>query len=269
MPEIKAITTGTVRIKRDMRRGRTPARRLRLFTPGAWTDALPIHAWLIEHADGLLLIDTGERADIGDPPFAKFDVQPADQIDSQLMALGVDWEDLGGIALTHVHSDHANGLFVLPGIPVMVSLRELVAVHAPMGRMERTVLKQPLAPGFAPGSIKFDDGPIGAFDASHKMTPDGKVRAVPTPGHTAGHTSYLIDEGDHDVLIAGDTSYDQQQLLDRHADGVSPRASVARNTMLRILAHAALRPTVYLPSHDPQSAERLAQRTIIPVPKAP
>jgi glyoxylase-like metal-dependent hydrolase (beta-lactamase superfamily II) len=34
-------------------------------------------------------------------------------------------------------------------------------------------------------------------------------------------------------------------------------------TIDRILAHARERPTVYLPSHDPESAARLAAATVV------
>jgi glyoxylase-like metal-dependent hydrolase (beta-lactamase superfamily II) len=38
------------------------------------------------------------------------------------------------------------------------------------------------------------------------------VRIVPTPGHTAGHLSVLVEEGPRTLLLAGDTSYTQANL---------------------------------------------------------
>jgi glyoxylase-like metal-dependent hydrolase (beta-lactamase superfamily II) len=52
-------------------------------------------------------------------------------------------------------------------------------------------------------------------------------------------------------------------LLDRAPDGVSPDPAVTRRTMDRLLDYAKTHPTVYLPSHDPQSVERLRKKQLL------
>ena len=128
-----------------------------------------------------------------------------------------------------------------------------------MGRFQRIVSRQPLPPGFSPQPIALDGPPVGAFTASKALTADGRVLAVPTPGHTLGHIAILVLQPDHHVLIGGDTAYDQAQLQDLVVDGVSPKDGVAIATMETILDHAKATPTVYLPSHDPQSVRRLRE----------
>jgi N-acyl homoserine lactone hydrolase len=44
---------------------------------------------------------------------------------------------------------------------------------------------------------------------------------------------------------------------------VSPDPTVTRQTQARILALAQERPLVYLPSHDPESATRLARHSVL------
>jgi glyoxylase-like metal-dependent hydrolase (beta-lactamase superfamily II) len=73
----------------------------------------------------------------------------------------------------------------------------------------------------------------------------------------------LVDQGDHHVMLAGDSAYDEAQLLDLHVDAVSPDEEVARGTMQTILEHARRHPTVYLPTHDPASAARLAATQVL------
>jgi glyoxylase-like metal-dependent hydrolase (beta-lactamase superfamily II) len=51
-------------------------------------------------------------------------------------------------------------------------------------------------------------------------------------------------------------------------DGVSPDEGMARATNQRILALAREQPLVYLPSHDPQSADRLARLATVTPPAA-
>ena len=43
-------------------------------------------------------------------------------------------------------------------------------------------------------------------------------------------------------------------------DGVSPDETVAKATLAQIRKLCSSRPTVYLPTHDPKSGERLAAR---------
>jgi glyoxylase-like metal-dependent hydrolase (beta-lactamase superfamily II) len=260
-PAISVLTTGTVRIKAAMKRGRRGpgiARRAAMFLPGEWTDPLPIHAWLIEHDEGPMLVDTGEYAEVNDTPFARFDVKPDDEIHHQLAAHGVDPADLRTVVLTHVHVDHADGLARLPGVPALVTDVELRVVRSLEARVTRKLLRQPLPPGFDVQPVSLDDGPaVGAFRSSHPLTGDGRVHLVPAPGHTPGHAAVLVDRADHHVLLCGDASYDVQQLLDRHVDGVCPNAGVALATIDTILEHARSHPTVILPSHDPDGARRL------------
>lgn len=113
------------------------------------------------------------------------------------------------------------------------------------------------------------DEPFGAFATSVPLTDDGRIRAVPVPGHTRGQLAIVVNEGDRHVMLAGDSAYSQAQLLERHPDGVGASPSVARATMERILEHARRHPTVYLPSHDPDSAARLDERVVVNVGAAP
>ena len=61
-------------------------------------------------------------------------------------------------------------------------------------------------------------------------------------------------------FLAGDTTYNEALLVERVADGVSPRAKTAVGTLETILSYTAEEPTVYLPSHDPDATRRLRNR---------
>ncbi len=259
---ITPLTTGTVRIKAAMQRGRGSGmrRRAAMFRPGTWSDPLPIHAWLIHHEDGPILVDTGEISTTRDTPFARFQVAPEDEIQHQLARHDLTAADLRLVALTHVHVDHANGVARLGGVPVVTSDAELRFVRSLESRATRLLLRQPLPRGFDPRPVGFDGPPTGAFDSSHLLTAEGRVRMVPAPGHTPGHAAVLVDRDDHHVLLCGDAGYDVAQIQDHHPDGVSPDEHVARATMDVILEHARMQPTVVLPSHDPHSAVRLERR---------
>jgi glyoxylase-like metal-dependent hydrolase (beta-lactamase superfamily II) len=112
--------------------------------------------------------------------------------------------------------------------------------------------------------IALDAGRFGAFERSRSLSDDGRIMAVDTRGHTPGHTAVVCidDEGRH-VLLAGDVTDTLEQLLARRPDAVSPKPAVAVATMEAILAHGREHPTVYLPSHDPESIGRLEKKTTL------
>ena len=95
------------------------------------------------------------------------------------------------------------------------------------------------------------------------MTAAGDVVAVATPGHTADHLSVLVQDGDTTFFLAGDTSYDERLMCAGKVDGVSADDQVSGSTLDVIRRYALAHPTVYLPTHDPQSADRLANRRVV------
>jgi glyoxylase-like metal-dependent hydrolase (beta-lactamase superfamily II) len=73
----------------------------------------------------------------------------------------------------------------------------------------------------------------------------------------------IVEDSETLIFIAGDTSYTEELMLGDVIDGVSPSDELAHQTLARVRALVAERETVYLPSHDPESPRRLADR--IPV----
>ncbi|HXT30308.1 MAG TPA: hypothetical protein VN716_13535, partial [Vicinamibacterales bacterium] len=64
---------------------------------------------------------------------------------------------------------------------------------------------------------------------------------------------------------AGDASYTEALMLAGQIDGVSEHDATAVATLGALRQLAAERPTVYLPTHDPESAERLSNRRVADV----
>ncbi|HME04607.1 MAG TPA: N-acyl homoserine lactonase family protein [Solirubrobacteraceae bacterium] len=263
--KIHALTTGTVRVKRSFLIPRSGARRqLNLFLPDAWSEPLPIHCWAIEHAGIILLVDTGETAGARNVPFARFHVTPEQELPGALAAVGLQLDDVSEVVLTHAHGDHIDGLVHVRG-RARINELELRYVNAMFSRVMRRVMRQPLPSPFAPETFVLDGGAFGAFPASRALSEDGRIVAVPTPGHTPGHISVICvdDEGRH-VMLAGDATDTLEQLHALRADAIAPDPKVHVATLETILAHCARHPTVYLPSHDPESAARLASAGISP-----
>ena len=96
-----------------------------------------------------------------------------------------------------------------------------------------------------------------------RLTRAGDVIVVPLPGHSPGHVGVIVEDGDHSVFLAGDSSYTQDLLLRGSVDGVGPDEHAERVTYEQIRDYVTANPTVYLVAHDPDTAVRLAERRVI------
>jgi N-acyl homoserine lactone hydrolase len=235
--KIHALSTGAIRVKESFLFPSPGWRRqLDLFTPGQFSDPLPIHCWAIEHEGVLRLVDTGETAAARNVPFAWPEVTPEEELPGAMAAAGLNVNDVSEVVITHAHGDHIDGLVHVSG-RVLLNRTELQFLGSPMPRVMRRVLRQPLPPGFAPEPFELDSGPFGAFARSRALSDDGRIVAVETPGHTPGHVSVIcVDDRGWHVMLAGDATDTLEQLRARRADAVAPDTAVHVATLETILA---------------------------------
>jgi N-acyl homoserine lactone hydrolase len=270
--KIHAIQTGTVAIKTKWREGVGHGRRRLVNTllDREWTEPLPIYAFAIEHPEGVIVVDTGETARVSKPgyfprwqPFFRLavreQVQPEQEIGPQLKQLGILPSDVRRVVMTHLHTDHAGGLHHFPDNEILVSRAELAYAAGMRGRLRGYPNKRWPA-WFDPTLVDLPAVRLGPFPASMALTNEGDVTLVPVPGHSPGQLAVVVEEGDHTVFLAADSSYTEDALLRGVVDGVGPDEAAERLTHERIRAYAAETPTVYLPAHDPDTAARLAGR---------
>jgi N-acyl homoserine lactone hydrolase len=258
------IVTGSVSLKHAFLHP-TPGiwGRIKLLLPGRWERPVPLGGWLIEHQGRRVLVDTGETANVKDLPFSRYHVTAADELPHALASLGLTVDDIDEALLTHLHSDHVDGSKHLR-CPVKVHRAEWDFAHSRLGRIVQWLSRMKLPTGIDYHLIDLTDGAFGAFAASKRLTEDGRLLAVATPGHTPGHIAILAidDEGRH-VLFAGDATDSLEQLNARRPDAIGRDPKLTIETIDRIHAHGRRYPTVFVPAHDPQSPSRLAARTTL------
>ena len=96
--KIYALTTGAVRVKHSFL---VPSpgwrRQLDLFTPGKFSDPLPIHCWAIEHRGVLRLVDAGETAAARNVPFAQPEVAREQELPGAMAAAGLSPDDVAEV----------------------------------------------------------------------------------------------------------------------------------------------------------------------------
>ena len=270
---IHVIQTGTVAIKQVQTRGRSSGNPiLNILLDPKWTEPLPIYAFVIEHPEGLIVVDTGETARVAEPgyfpwwhPYFRFAVRewvkPEEEIGPQMRALGFEPDDVRWVLLTHLHTDHAGGLAHFPKAEHLLSRREYANDIGVLG-LVRGFLPNRWPRWFHPTLFDMQPEPVGAFPTSYTVTQAGDVHFVPTPGHTVGHLSVVVTTPEVTYLLAGDASYTQELMLNEQVDGVSVDRQRARRTLEQIHAFCRATPTVYLPSHDPDTPDRLANRQL-------
>jgi N-acyl homoserine lactone hydrolase len=274
---VHAIHTGTAQIHERQLAGvgRGTARVVRTLLDKRWAAPVPIRAWLIEHPEGLILVDTGESARIAEPgylprwhPFLRFalrlNVRPEEELGARLAQLGVAPADIRWVVLTHLHSDHVGGLAHVTGSEIVVSETEYATARGWPGRV-RGYLPQHWPPGFAPRRVRLPEQPYGPFPRSLPLTAAGDVVLIDTAGHTPGHMSVIVeDDAGRRLCFAGDAAYTQDQMLQGRVDGIAPKDAPALRTFGRLQRLVAERPTVFLPTHDPAADARLERREPAP-----
>jgi len=263
---IHALECGRVRIKRSQAvgRGEGLARRLRPLVDREWTDWLPIHAYAVEHRQGVVVIDAGADASLMRPgwhPYfrlaVEFDVDREQEIGPRLKALGIGPDDVKTVVLTHLHVDHDGGLADLARAEIYVAPGELAAASGLRGALGGYLARRWPA-DFDPEPLRFEDVALGPFKQSKAITRDGAIRAIPTPGHTPDHLSVVAETAGGRVVFTGDATYSETNLRAGVIDGVAPLEAPARSTLGKLVALASERPTLILPAHDPETMARLA-----------
>ena len=264
---IHILECGRVRVKRSQAAGvgQGFARRLRPLIDSEWTDWLPIHAYAIEHADGVIVVDAGGNAGLMRLPqwhpyfrFAvQFDIDREREIGPRLKALGIGARDVKTVVLTHLHIDHDGGLADLPGAEVLAAPGELAAASGLRGKLGG-YLPQRWPRNFDPKPLRLEQAALGPFSQSARITRDGAICVIPTPGHTPHHVSVVAEAEDRRIVFTGDATYSEENFRDGVIDGVAPDDEQARGSLSRLTALAAEGPTLILPAHDTTSPLRLA-----------
>jgi N-acyl homoserine lactone hydrolase len=178
-----------------------------MLTGATGTMRLPVGAFLVEHPQGTVVFDTGMHPELQHDTArmrstaSLFEVEqtPEWTLTGQLSAVGVAPEDVSVAVLSHLHFDHCGGLGQLPDARVLVQAAEWAAAFDD-GLVAFGV--------FNPGD--FDLGhDVQLLDGGHDIFGDGRLRLLPTAGHTAGHQSLLVDGS---TLLVGDACYCQPAL---------------------------------------------------------
>jgi glyoxylase-like metal-dependent hydrolase (beta-lactamase superfamily II) len=154
------------------------------------------------------LINTGSKLVLIDTGASTFFVPTLGKLLSNLKASGYQPEQVDEIYITHMHGDHVGGLLAdgkpaFPNAIVRAAQQEadfwLSKAHmdaAPEDRKDgyKSAMKA-VNPYFFAEKFK-------PFNGDKELIPG--IRAVATPGHTAGHTIYIVESKGQKLVLWGD-----------------------------------------------------------------
>ncbi|PWS37755.1 MBL fold metallo-hydrolase [Falsiroseomonas bella] len=158
----------------------------------------PYNVTVLRTPQGLVMFDAGTGG-IAGPESGK--------APERMRAAGLDPAQVVLIVQTHFHGDHISGLATNEGVAnfpnarIMVPEREW-AFWTDAGEESRAAPGR--RPGFAMVRQRFAayQGKVTPYAAGAQVAPG--VTAVPTPGHSPGHTSLLIADGAEQIMVIGD-----------------------------------------------------------------
>lgn len=265
--KLTMFQTGWVAVKKPHLEFSGPAalRIPAIITSLSWTDWLPITAFVVEHPEGVFVVDTGETAQmVSDPDYPacgsgnrffyrhnlKFILNDTDEIGSQMRQQGIDPDSVSKVIMTHLHSDHMGGMRHFPRAQFIIS-QKAIAGHtgALLCRVPDNLNIQP---------TNLNNTSVGAFKQSQPVTKDGTIKIVPTPGHANGHQSVIIDTDGVSICLVGDAAFSLQQIISGRVGGVVENVSDAKASAQALKIQHQEYNTIMLPTHDPQNAQRLA-----------
>ena len=270
--KIHAITTGLISVKNNFleRKGKWLFAKINiLFSKHA--PFMPIWVWVIEHPEGIIVIDTGDIEEAANKDFHKKEslgsnfllwamdlkrkIGKEDELNNQLAKINIKPEQVWKVVLTHLHADHTDGLKFFPTNEIIVN--ELEYKH-PYENLPTTY-----PTWFKPTLVNFSKNRVDSFGNAYPITKSEDLWLVSTPGHTHHHCSVLFKTDNEHILFAGDASYKQQQLLDNTYAGSNIDYAETQETYNNIKKYASKYPTIYLPSHDENSGKRLLNKETI------
>ncbi|WEO75804.1 N-acyl homoserine lactonase family protein [Cryobacterium sp. SO2] len=213
----------------------------------------PVTAAAVVYERGWVLLDSGFNVDTIRDPEARaahynWDsytaiITPGDALRDQVAAAGLDWAELAGCAISHVHIDHTGGLRLLADGPPVLFQRAEWTFASTVAGLEH----------FAATDDFLRDGlDIVLLDGDTVLAPG--LTALDTRGHTPGHQSFRVDLAEGSIVLACDAADLRANITESTPCGstaLPEGAADAQASIDRLHALDAEPGVEVWPGHDP------------------
>jgi glyoxylase-like metal-dependent hydrolase (beta-lactamase superfamily II) len=223
--------------------------------PGVFSN----HCYLIKHAQGWMLWDTGNPDRLAAMP--KGLTNPAGTITAfmkkplveSLKELGVAPADIKHFAMSHGHGDHSGNANLFTASTLYIQRTEYAAIFGP----------EPQKFGFIPANFeKIRSNPAMIIGGDYDVIGDGTVVIKSAPGHTPGHQVLLVRlPKTGPVLLSGDMVHLQYSWTYRVVPSFNFDVQQSMRTIDEMKAFAAKSGAQLWVNHDMEQHAK--------IPKAP
>ena len=160
------------------------------FNPPTYRDGrIDVYAYLVVTESDVVLIDTGVGE--GNPYIERTFEPRRTPIAEELARFGLEITDVNLIVNSHLHFDHCGNNRLFPNAEIFVQSSELS-----IGRTPRYTVAE---------WFDYEGARLNAVSGDMEIC-DG-VKLLPTPGHTPGHQSVLVETVGGDLLVAAQAAY--------------------------------------------------------------
>ena len=269
---VHLVSTGAVSVKTKFREATKTGllAMVDFILDKKFTEWMPIWVMIVEHPEGVFVIDTGENADVNNPGYFKssgrfanwfdttqfkFKVVRDEEVGPQLDRLNIPMGKIKAVVLTHLHLDHIDGLKYFPSTPIIVNRKEW---ERPFGDLPK------LYPSwFKPTLVDLDEQ-FDVFEHVHYLTAAKDMLLIETPGHTYHHCSVLMKADNCAIFFAANICYTQYQIIEEKYSGTNAAHKLAKDTYNRVKQVAKNNKLIFIPSHDADAAVRLRKLDRLP-----
>lgn len=219
--------------------------------------SLQMRCLLVEHPDGLVLIDSGAGNKDDEKFHAIYGLENAGDpgptaLEDGIREAGHDPADVKWLINTHLHFDHAGGNTTkrpdgsiapsFPGATYVVQKGEREFATSPNERIRASYLAANYQPITDAGLFRLIEGDTDILPG---------IRALVTPGHVPFHQSLLVQSGGETACFLGDLVPTSAHLPAPWIMGYDLEPLVTLETKKRVLTRAARENWLLLFEHDP------------------
>ncbi len=208
------------------------------WTPGANVGkpgAFSANCYLIRHANGLMLWDSGINDNVATMPngFQRSKVSPhyilKEPLRYQLQRIGVDPKDVTHVAFSHTHGDHVGNANLFAGATLYIQQAEYDVAFGPDAATKWNFEVASYEKLRSSRTIK--------LNGDHDVFGDGSIIIIATPGHTPGHQSLLVRLPRRGpVILSGDMVHLTENWQSRRVPSFNFDVEQSRTSMDKVAA---------------------------------
>jgi N-acyl homoserine lactone hydrolase len=179
---------------------------------------IPVPFFLIRHGASWVAFDTGNNAKVATEPVKYWGevlvkaytpvMDPSEEFKVQIKKLGLTPKDISCVIISHGHLDHAGAIEDFRGtnVPIYIQKAEIGAIKKGVAAGRNS--------GYIPEDFKYmDELNVKPLEGVFDIFGDRTVVAFPTPGHTPGHQSVLVNTGaPKSWIFASDACYTLENM---------------------------------------------------------